>query len=240
MLVLPQVAPSVEPASQSPEPRWVWSQTWSDVFLLHWPLQAHGVQCALPNGLTVETFAGQAWLSLVIFQLRLRPIWLPDIPFVSRFTEVNLRTYVRCGQRTGIYFLSIDAHNRLAVALARWLTPLPYRFAAMQFQPDAESFSFRRYGNSVAYELQLSAAGPRKTAPRGSCDEWLLERYMAFASRENLFFGEATHAPWRYQEAHAALQGTQECWWPGLPPGLPVRAHYANRVEALFSQFCRV
>ncbi len=46
---------------------------------------------------------------------------MPPIPFAHSFPELNLRTYVR-DKRTGtpgVYFLSLDASNLLAVAFAR-------------------------------------------------------------------------------------------------------------------------
>ena len=55
---------------------------------------------------------------------------LPSFPFVSRFHETNVRTYVHAGGRDpGVWFFSLDASSALAVMAARALLGLPYRYA---------------------------------------------------------------------------------------------------------------
>jgi uncharacterized protein YqjF (DUF2071 family) len=54
---------------------------------------------------------------LEVRALRLRG--LPPLPLGSRFPEVNVRTYATIDGRAGIYFFSLDAGSRLAVAAAR-------------------------------------------------------------------------------------------------------------------------
>ena len=57
------------------------------------------VQRLLPEGLTVETYDGSAWVGLVPFFLRAGLPRVPSIPWLSRFPETNVRTYVhRPGQ----------------------------------------------------------------------------------------------------------------------------------------------
>src|SRR3989442_4778967 len=57
---------------------------------------------------------------------------LPPLPTVSRFLELNVRTYVTYDGYPGVYFLSLDAASRLAVAAARRWYRLPYVNAAME------------------------------------------------------------------------------------------------------------
>jgi uncharacterized protein YqjF (DUF2071 family) len=54
-----------------------------------------------------------------------------DVPFVSAFPEINVRTYVTVGGKPGIFFFSLDADSRLAVAAARRVYRLPYFRAHM-------------------------------------------------------------------------------------------------------------
>ena len=37
------------------------------------------------------------------------PRGVPSLPWISEFPEVNVRTYVRVGDRPGVYFFSLDA-----------------------------------------------------------------------------------------------------------------------------------
>ena len=55
-----------------------------------------------------------------------------EAPWVSRFCETNVRTYVRdAAGRTGIWFFSLDAARAGAVAVARTTYRLPYFWSAM-------------------------------------------------------------------------------------------------------------
>jgi hypothetical protein len=48
---------------------------------------------------------------------------------------LNIRTYVRAEGKPGVFFLSIQAAGALVAWLARTLSPLDYRTAALELQP---------------------------------------------------------------------------------------------------------
>src|SRR3712207_4899595 len=60
-----------------------------------------------------------------------RPRSLPSVPPLSNFPELNVRTYVTAEDKPGIWFFSLDAHNPVAVRLARATFSLPYYDARM-------------------------------------------------------------------------------------------------------------
>jgi uncharacterized protein YqjF (DUF2071 family) len=219
---------------------WVWSQRWLDLLFLHWRVPPASVQACLPPGLEVDTYGGSAWLSLVLFRLRLRPRWLPFVPGISFLTEVNLRTYVRAGEKAGIYFLSIHADNRCSVWLARRFTPLPYRWAAMAYGQTSEGFSFARFGR---LKFEFRATGPTDVPANGTLDGWLLERYLAFgwSERKGLQIGEVAHPRWAVRGVELSrVRSEERSWWDFAPPGTPDVMHFAGRMEALFGPFRRV
>src|SRR5689334_15035004 len=83
---------------------WVLHMRWHDLLFAHWPLDPVAVQAVVPAPLEVDTFDGQAWVAVVPFRMsevRLRSF---PLPFANAFAEVNVRTYVRHGDRTGVYF----------------------------------------------------------------------------------------------------------------------------------------
>src|SRR5262249_55559483 len=113
--------------------RWIWAQQWLDLLFLHWRVPPAVLQAHFPRDLTIDTYRQDAWVSLVLFRLKVRPRWLPFVPGLSNMFELNLRTYVRAANNPGIYFLSMLADNRPAIWLAKLLTPLPYCRAAMSY-----------------------------------------------------------------------------------------------------------
>jgi uncharacterized protein YqjF (DUF2071 family) len=192
--------------------------------------------------LDVDTWENETWISVVIFQLKVRPRWLPFVPGVSSFTEVNLRTYVRCAGRSGIYFLSLHADNRWAVRLARLLTPLPYYLARLSYRRLGPDFRF--VGRDVTSDCQLSIAyhpiGSCREPADGSLDLWLLERNRAYAesSRHGLLEGQVSHPRWTVQDV-AVIDGPSPAgpWW-GLDVARPPdRIHFAKGFDAYFGAF---
>ena len=220
---------------------WIWSQRWSDLLFLHWRVPAQSIQHRLPPGVEVEEYEGTAWVSFVLFRLKVRPRWLPFVPGLSTLTEVNLRTYVRAEGKSGIYFLSLVADNKLSVRLARLLTPLPYRVARISYRREQDAFRFERSSNGPRLEFRPS---PRRRVPAGdSLDAWLLERYRAFAwSRaKGLVAAEVVHPPWRVGDVEL-LRAPQagDSWWSGVPSCSPDAMHYSEGVDARFGAFRRV
>jgi uncharacterized protein YqjF (DUF2071 family) len=199
------------------------------------------VKARLPDDLEVNTFDGSAWLSVVIFRLNVRPRWLPFLPGLSSLTEVNLRTYVRHADRPGITFLSVHADNRIAIRLARLLTPMPYHHARLRYQRPNEDFVFE--GSSGAPSARRLAVRFRTIGesyePRDGClDAWLLERYRLFLEdrRDHLLEAEVTHPRW-------SVHGVEllDCHgsWDGDLARPPDLVHFAPGVRALFGSFRR-
>jgi Uncharacterized conserved protein (COG2071) len=59
-----------------------------------WPVPAETLRPLIPDALELQQFAGSCWLGLVPFRMAgvmRRP--LPDLPWVSAFPELNVRTY---------------------------------------------------------------------------------------------------------------------------------------------------
>jgi len=154
--------------------RWIWAQYWRDVLFLHWRVPKELLRPHVPQALEIETFDGDAWASVVLFRLKVRPRGLPYVPFVSELIEVNLRTYVSYRGVPGVNFLSVHADNRLAIAAGKLFTPMPYRRAKMAYRPSEFT--------SHVIRTQFEIRGEAREADRGSLNEFLLERYRLYAA----------------------------------------------------------
>ena len=65
---------------------------WEDLTFVHWAYPPDAVQALLPDGLRVDAFEGEAWVSLVPF--RMRRAGPPFMAVYPAFAETNVRTYV--------------------------------------------------------------------------------------------------------------------------------------------------
>ena len=188
-------------------------QTWEHLLFAHWPVPAAAVRALVPPGVEVDTFEGSAWLGITPFRvdaLRLRG--LPPAPSVSRFLELNVRTYVTRDARPGIWFFSLDAASRLAVEAARRAYRLPYHHARMRAdeQGDRIQYESTRIGSPArpyVFSGRYRPTGPAAAPQPGSREHFLAERYCLYTIHEGrIHRAEIHHAPWPVQPAEGELE----------------------------------
>jgi uncharacterized protein len=189
------------------------AQVWSELLFAHWPVDLARLRALVPAPFELDQYAGSAWIGVVPFLMSgVRARWTPPLPWVSRFPELNVRTYVSLAGRPGVYFFSLDAANPLAVAAARRFYHLPYMKARMEVR---ERDGWIRYvsrrtdpGEPPA-ELGASyrPAGPVFQASLGSLESFLTDRYCLYTvdDRGRPLRGEIHHAPWPLQRADAEI-----------------------------------
>jgi uncharacterized protein YqjF (DUF2071 family) len=224
---------------------WAWSQGWRNLLFAHWSIPPNALRPHVPASLEIDTFEGSAWVSVVAFRMRrVRPRWLPPFPPVSDFLELNLRTYVRLDDKPGVFFLSIHASKRLAVYVARRLSPLPYVFARMELQIKDEGYRFHCDCDGKSGQLLFAAdyipSNHEWAAAPGSLDDWLLERYRLYASdkRGVLVKAEIHHVPWSIRHANLRLERNSLGQALGLDLSTtPDCVHFSTGVKALAGSF---
>ncbi len=187
-----------------PAGRAVGHQRWNQLLFAHWKVDPCAVQATLPRGLYVDTFGGAAYLGIVPFAMeRVRPAWLPPLPWVSWFLELNVRTYVHDGTgRPGVWFYSLDCARALAVTIARRFFHLPYFHARMAASVRDGTIHYQCQRRADAAGICRYAWTPgAKAAPvtPGSLEFFLVERYLLFSADAagRLYSGRVHHAPYR-------------------------------------------
>ncbi|SDK28700.1 YqjF family protein [Sediminibacillus albus] len=196
-------------------PRWPWvaEQRWDDVLFIHWPIPYEILRPHVPEQFELETYNGNAWISVVPFQgnkNRFRGMPGP-IPFVSSFLELNVRTYIKYNGEQGVYFFSFDADSNAAVAGARAVFSLPYMKANMSIKRSKHAVLFQskriHEGEAPAqFYASYRPISQKSTAKEGSLTHWLSERYCLFTFKGNkVLKGSIIHSPWELQEAELDL-----------------------------------
>lgn len=199
-------APPAVASQPLPRKPVIMHQRWRRLLFLHWSWDADAVQATLPAGLTVETWEGRAWLGVVPFSMEgVRPRFCPEVPGLSNFLELNVRTYVRdAAGRTGVWFYSLDCAQPVAVWAARTFFRLPYFHATMreEVRADRIRYASRRRGDAEESRFEYAPQGEARPARAGSLEEFLVERYRLFAAgHEGLLSGQVWHAPYEIQSA---------------------------------------
>jgi uncharacterized protein YqjF (DUF2071 family) len=198
-------------------------QGWRRLTFLHWPYPAEVVQARLPVGLTVETMDGTAWVGLIPFlMVGVRAPGVPVLPWLSRFPETNVRTYVRGPDgRSGIWFFSLDAARMPAVLAARAGYGLPYFWSSMAVRAAPGMLAYRsrrRWPGPAGGRCDAEVRVGEPLAEVGPLDEFLTARfrlYSRFAGR--LVTAEAEHPPWPLHRGRVTALDQDLVQAAGLP-----------------------
>jgi uncharacterized protein YqjF (DUF2071 family) len=232
------------PMTISPEPpapvRPVMYMGWYDLAYLHWRLHPDALRSVLPDGLEPDVFDGSAWVGLIPFSMeRIRFPGLPVLPYVSRFPETNVRTYVRGPDGgDGIWFFSLDVDRLLPALVARAAYRLPYCWGPMGIE---------RRGSTVAYWGRRRWPGPAGARSRivvdvgerilpGAVDDlthFLTARWALYSTfRGGLLRAPVAHPRWPLREARVVTVEQDLVEAAGLPsPEGPPLVHWSPGVE---------
>jgi uncharacterized protein YqjF (DUF2071 family) len=227
-----------------PAGRWLMRQRWNDLLFAHWRVPAASLAPLLPEGLLVDTFQSSAWLGAMPFWMdRIKVRGVPPIPGARSFPDLILRTYVR-EERTetpGVFCLSLDSSNLLAVAAGRAFFHLPYHSAEMHIEQRTERefdfYSRRRFaGQPVRFKARYRGLGPSQRLMElhsGTLEHFLMERSCLF-SRDRLgqpVRANLHQASWSLEEAEAEIEQNDLAAAMGIkvPDQEPV-LHYSRRL----------
>ena len=218
---------------------WVMTQTWNDLLFAHWRADPVHLRSKVPAEFELDLFDGAAWIGVVPFRMSnvaLRGV--PSISWLSAFPELNVRTYVRVGDRPGVYFFSLDAGSALAVLGARTWLNLPYYSATMHVtRPgDAIHYESRRAGAAAELVATYQPIGPAAPPVAGTLEYFLTERYCLYHlnHRGRPYRLEIHHPPWALQPAAAQITRNTMA----APAGLMLQAgppllHFSARQDVV-------
>ena len=236
-----RITPTLEPDQQA-----LLHQNWHHLLFLHWEIPPQELQALLPPRLTLDTYDGKAYIGLVPFTLTgVRPILTPPLPWISTFDEINVRTYVHLdGRDPGVWFFSLDASSKIAVAAARAAYHLAYYEADMSFRvgegalPEIELRSRRTDSRGTlpanAHVRYRAVEGAAQPAVPGTLEHFLVERYILYAqdADRQLYRARVHHQPYPVQRAEVLELDETLIWATGVKraenPGL---RHYAREVN---------
>ena len=147
---------------------------WSHLCILSYEVPREVLQPLVPRGLTLDTRDGKCFASLVAFDFvdtKFRGIaW----PFCKDFPEVNLRYYVRHGEKRGVCFLSEFVPSRPVAWIARHWYNEPYQRLRMQSNTHRTAHGMevkhKFWFDGKAQAIEVSAGRDAPLAP--SADSW--------------------------------------------------------------------
>ena len=229
-----------------PSGPWIMTQRWHDLLFAHWPVSPQVLRRLVPIELPLDTYDGQCWVAVTPFHMSdVLPRGIPALPGLSKFPELNVRTYVTVENKPGVFFFSLDAGSLTAVLAARSLFRLPYFYARMRVRPGPERIEYecdRRVRPPAQFRGRYGPVGPVEIRSRGSLENWLTERYCLYTTtRRSVFRAEIHHLPWPLQNADAEMERNTMASAAGIDlPDMKPLLHFARELKVYIWPLRRV
>src|SRR5690606_911201 len=121
-------------------------------------------------------------------------------------------TYVHHKERQpGVWFFSLDAQSRLAVAGARLMFGLPYHFSRMNLEEQGTGWRYRMARVSDQTVSQVATSHQNQFAPAEprSLESFLIDRYLLYSKRRGKLLTARVWHP-RYQVCAATVEDVQD------------------------------
>ena len=221
------------------------AQTWHDLLFAHWPIAAEALRPLVPRELPLDTFDGRSWIAIAPFHMSgIRARGVPALPGLSRFPELNVRTYVSLDGKPGVFFFSLDAASAIAVWAARAFYRLPYFHARMSVKAESDHIEYvsKRSRDTAEFRSTYQPNAPVQMRPRGSLEHWLTERYCLYTVAERrVYRAESHHLPWPLQNAAAKFAANTMGSAAGVSlPQVPPLLHFSKRLDVLIWPLHRI
>lgn len=205
------------PAHQSqpfqPRGPWVMAQTWEKLLFGHWPIPVAQLKPLIPPELSLDTYEGEAWVSIVPFALGYMARGLHTVLPYLGLLELNLRTYVHYQGKPAVYFFCLDATDWLSVTGARLFFKLPYNKAKASLTDTNSTIRFQSQRTdpgilAAGLDVEYGPVGPIYQATPGSLEAFLTNRFTFFTvdKHHTVYEGNLIHPPWPLQAAEAKFR----------------------------------
>ena len=178
--------------------------------LLNYSVEHALLDPLVPKGTELDLWNGLPYVSLVGFRFLDTRVRGFAIPWHRDFDEVNLRFYVRRGDRHGVVFIREIVPRFAIAAIARWTYNEPYVTAPIEHEISKARVGYRWRYSGASYELWASIEGEPLALAAESEAEFLTDRRWGYTRQRDggTLEYEVEHARWRiWHPTRAAIRG---------------------------------
>ena len=214
-----------------PNQNWKFYQEWNNAIFLHFKVDLEELKKHVPKELEIDLFQGESWVSVVAFTMeKIRPKNIPAFSPISNFHEINIRTYVKKNNKTGVYFLSIEGGTKLSCKIAKYISDLPYRYSLIERSSKHYSSINLKFKDELCFEFEIG----KQIEKKSELDNWLTERYALFQETDKYINEyEIHHLPWLVNDVEVK---SLKCFYPrfkNLLNNKPDKMQYSKGVKVI-------
>lgn len=214
-----------------PQRSWTFHQHWKDIVFCHWSVDAEVLRSYVPDNLDLDLHNGKAWLTIICFSMNgLRPRFLPSVPAVSDFHQLNIRTYVKYKGKPGVYLLHVDVEKFLPSVLGTLFSGVTFNKADITRKKNKYSSRVKDKGTNLLLEYDTESG----QTSNDQMNEWMFERYAFFQIEEGEVFSfDLHHEKWSLQDVRIENFTVDNPDFNPLLVGKPQLAHYCPGISVL-------
>ena len=185
---------------------------WNHLVMLNYAVDPALLARFVPRGVGLDAFAGKIYVSLVAFEFNHTRISGIAVPFHRSFEEVNLRFYVRRGERRGVTFIRELVPRRAVAAIARRFFNENYSCVPMSHRVGKDAANGHMeaeysWGSGAGRcSIFAKASAEDLLPPDGSHAQFITEHYWGYAAQADggCIEYEVQHPRWRIRQADTA------------------------------------
>jgi uncharacterized protein YqjF (DUF2071 family) len=179
---------------------------WKHLAIATYAIEQDVVEDLLPPGCVADTRDGKAFVSLVAFDFLDTKVGGVRWPGFIDFPEVNLRFYVRHGDRRGVAFVRELVPQATVAWIARALYNEPYARASMESSVDSSADRLRVHHrfeyNGATHEVEMRGEPVPHVPPSDSLEHFFKEHDHGFGTSRGgrLLEYRVYHPVWRVHD----------------------------------------
>jgi uncharacterized protein len=184
---------------------------WRWLAMLNWEVDPALLLPRVPRGTELDSWNGKTFLSVIGFRFLNTRVMRLGIPWHCNFNEINLRFYVRRGEKRGVVFIQ-EIVPRWAIAkLARVAYNENYVALPMTHEINLPNVDYSAGPLRCRVRVKDAAAIPAE----GSVEQFITEHYWGYAIQRDggTVEYEVRHPPWSvWRAADARLEGGENIY----------------------------
>jgi len=175
---------------------------WSNLAIVTYEVPPALLEPHLPAGLELDRRGGAAFASIVAFDFLDTRVWGVPWPGFRTFPEINLRFYVRRGERRGVVFIREFVPRPLVAWLARAIYNEPYLVAPIESAVAGEAPAVvtrrRLRWRGRTHAIEVTGSRPAFRPAEASNEHFFKEHQWGFGRdrRSRPILYEVRHPQW--------------------------------------------
>lgn len=162
---------------------------WENLIMANYTIDPKVLLTYLPNGVELDFYIGETYVSLVGFMFKNTKIFQIPIPGYGTFEEINLRFYVIRKEgdklKRGVVFINETVPNKFVAYIANRLYNEHYTAV-----PTKHEWSISAESKNIKYQwklgkkwnsLSVNTLAEKKTMAKESFEEFIFEHYYGYS-----------------------------------------------------------